>query len=62
MPEAVQYKVKNLVICQDRKYLGKAAYSPYIKNIDRRHEHKDISWNKLVNHLQNKLNGIPKLK
>jgi hypothetical protein len=62
MPDAVQYKVKNLVICQDRKYLGKAAYSPYIKNIDRRHEHKDISWNKLVNHLQNKLNGISKLK
>lgn len=62
MPEAAQYKVKNLVICQDRKYFGKSAYSSYINNIDRRHEHKDISWNKLVNHLQNRLNGISKLK
>jgi hypothetical protein len=60
--DAIQYKVKNLVICEDRKYLGKSAYSPYIKNIDRRHEYKDISWEKLINHLQNKLNNVSKFK
>lgn len=56
MPDAIQYKVENLIICEDRKYFGKSAYSSYITNIDRRHEHKEESWNKLINHLQNKLN------
>lgn len=60
--DAIQYKVKNLIICEDRKYLGKTAYSSYIKNIDRRHEHKESSWNQLINHLQNKLNNVSKFK
>ena len=55
LPDAMQYKIKNLVICEDRKYLGKSVYSPYIKNIDRKHEYKDESWNKMMSHLQLKL-------
>ena len=55
VPNAVQYKIKNLVICEDRKYLGKSAYSPYIKNIDRRHEYADESWNRMIEHLKYKL-------
>jgi len=62
MPDAIQYKVENLVICEDRKYVGKSAYSSYINNIDRRHEHKESSWNQLITHLQNKLNDISKFK
>ena len=55
-PDTTQYKIKNLVICEDRKYLGKQAYSLYIKNIDRRFEHKEESWNKMISHLK-KLNN-----
>jgi hypothetical protein len=54
-PDTIQYKLKNLVICEDRKYLGKSTYSSYIKNIDRRHEYKEESWNKMMNHLNLKL-------
>jgi hypothetical protein len=63
IPNAVQYKVKNLVICEDRKYLGKSTYSSYIKNIDRRYEYKEESWNKMMNHLKLKLsNDLSKSK
>lgn len=55
LPDAIQYKIKNLVICEDRKYLGKSVYSSYIKNIDRRHEYAKESWVKMMSHLQNKL-------
>lgn len=55
IPDAVQYKIKNLVICEDRKYLGKSAYSSYIKNIDRRYEYKEESWDKMINHLKSNL-------
>jgi len=61
-PNAIQYKIKNLVICEDRKYLGKTAYSSYIMNIDRKNENKDICWNQLLDHFKNKINGISKLK
>ena len=62
-PDTIQYKIKNLVICEDRKYLGKSIYSSYIKNIDRRYEYKEESWNKMINHLKLKLsNGMSKSK
>lgn len=59
---ATQYKVKNLVICEDRKYLGKTAYSSYIKPIDRRFEHQKTSWDRLINHLQTRIDDISKSK
>lgn len=55
---SLQYKIKNLVICEDRKYLGKSIYSSYIKNINRKDEYREESWSKLVSHLNNMKNKI----
>jgi len=54
IPNTVQYKVKNLVICEDRKYLGKASYSSYISNIDRKEKHKIETTPKMFEHLKSK--------
>jgi len=62
IPNAMQYKIKNLVICEDRKYLGKSTYSLYIKNIDRKYETKEINWVKMMSHLKNKINELSKSK
>lgn len=62
IPAAKQFKVKNLVITEDRKYVGKSVYSSYIKNIDRREEYKQESWDKMVHHMQKKLNELSESK
>ena len=57
IPNMIQYKIKNLVVCEDRKFLGwprNNIYSSYIKTIDRRNEDKQEVWNKLMLHLNNK--------
>jgi len=56
VPNATQYKVKNLVVCEDRKFLGRGVYSSYIKTIDRRNESKQEIWGKLISHLNTKIN------
>jgi hypothetical protein len=61
IPDAIQYKIKNLVICEDRKY-NETVYSSYVKNIDRKFSSYQSNWDKLVNHMQNKLNDISKFK
>jgi hypothetical protein len=62
IPNSKQFKIKNLVITEDRKYLGKSAYSNYIKNINRRDEHFQEVWNKMYHHMYNKIDGITKSK
>jgi hypothetical protein len=54
LPNTIQYKVKNLVICEDRKYLGKSSYSSYISNIDRKEEHKTETYSRMFEHLKSK--------
>tara|TARA_B110000285_G_C15082910_1_gene594501 strand:+ start:247 stop:1137 length:891 start_codon:yes stop_codon:yes gene_type:complete len=56
VPNATQYKVKNLVVCEDKKFHGRDTYSSYIKTIDRKNENKKEIWDKLISHLNNKLN------
>jgi hypothetical protein len=62
IPAAKQFKVKNLVIAEDRKYVGKSVYSSYIKSIDRREDYRQESWSKMVQHMQIKLNELSKSK
>ncbi len=62
IPNSKQFKIKNLVITEDRKYLGRSAYSNYIKNINRRDEYFQEVWNKMYQHLYNKIDGITKSK
>lgn len=54
IPGAIQYKIENLVVCEDRKYLGKSLYSNYIDVIDRKEEHKQETYNKMLEHLKMK--------
>ena len=54
IPNTIQYKIKNLVICEDRKYLGKSTYSNYIDTIDRKEEHKQETYNRMLEHLRTK--------
>jgi len=62
IPNSKQFKIKNLVITEDRKYLGKSIYSSYIKNINRRDEHFHEVWNKMYYHMYNKIDGTTKSK
>ena len=62
IPNSKQFKIKNLVITEDRKYLGKSIYSSYIKNINRRDEHFHEVWNKMYHHMYNKIDGTTKSK
>jgi len=55
-PEITQFKIKNLVICEDYKHTPRTTYSKYLKTIDRKLEYFNSSWEIMINHLQNKLN------
>lgn len=56
-PEITQFKIKNLVICEDYKHTSRTTYSKYIKTIDRKLEYFDSSWEKMINHLSTKLSN-----
>jgi hypothetical protein len=58
IPDAIQYKAKNLVICEDRKY-NKDTYTFYTKSINRKFDNWQSGWDKLMEHLKNKVNGAP---
>jgi hypothetical protein len=62
IPDAKQFKVKNLVVTEDRKYVGKSIYSSYIKNINRREDYRQESWIKMMQHMKIKLNELSKSK
>lgn len=62
IPGTMQYKIKNLIVCEDRKYLEKSTYSKYIDIIDRKSEHEQENWEKMMSHLKNKINELSKSK
>ncbi len=54
-PTAIQFKIKNLVVCEDFKYMNRKMYNPYVNFIDRKYDLYHENRNKLVKHFQNKL-------
>jgi hypothetical protein len=54
-PNAIQFKIKNLVVCEDFKYMNRKTYDPYIQFINRKEDFYQENWNKLIKHFQNKL-------
>jgi hypothetical protein len=49
IPNAIQYKLKNLVVCEDKKYVDNF-YKDYVVSNDRKHDPELNSWNKLIQH------------
>jgi hypothetical protein len=57
IPDVTQYKIKNLVICEDYRYINRTLYSSYLKTINRKEDPlNQISWNKMTEHLIKSLN------
>lgn len=52
IPDVTQYKVKNLIVCEDYKHTNRTLYSKYVKVIDRKMEFYNEVWNKFVLELQ----------
>ena len=53
IPGAVQYKIKNLVVCEDKKYLIRQNYKNYIVAKDVKNDHFKSTWKKLMQHYEN---------
>jgi hypothetical protein len=51
---AIQFKIKNLVVCEDFKYMNRKTYNPYVNFLDRKNDFYEENWNKLTKHFQNK--------
>jgi hypothetical protein len=49
LPNAIQFKLKNLVVCEDKKYIDNF-YKDYVVSKDRKHDPELDSWNKLIQH------------
>lgn len=49
IPGTIQFKLKNLVVCEDKKYVDNF-YKDYVVAYERKHDHKLDSWNRLVQH------------
>jgi hypothetical protein len=52
---AIQFKIKNLVVCEDFKYMNRKIYNPYVNFLDKKNDFYEENWNKLIKHFQNKL-------
>jgi len=50
IPNATQFKIKNLIVCQDKMYGDNTLYKNNIKSFNRKHDPELDSWNKLINH------------
>lgn len=50
IPDTIQYKIKNLVTCQDKTYSDNTLYKNYVKSFNRKHDPELDSWNKLIKH------------
>jgi len=55
IPNATQYKIKNLVVAEDYTYMDRTLYSNYVKTINRKQDLFQEGWNKMINHLQNNI-------
>jgi len=53
IPNSIQFKIKNLVVCEDRLYLSNNIYKNYVKTYNRRYDTQLDSWNKLTQHGNN---------
>jgi hypothetical protein len=57
IPNVTQYKIKNLVICEDYKHIDRTLYNSYLKSINRKEDPlNQISWKKMAEHLIKSLN------
>jgi len=56
VPDAIQYKIKNLVVCQDKKYIGNNLYKNYVNTINRKHDDYDYIWGRLIENGEKILN------
>lgn len=55
IPNTTQYKIKNLVVAEDYKYIDRTLYSKYLKSINRKQDLFQIGWNKMVSHLHSNI-------
>jgi len=55
IPNVTQYKMKNLVVAEDYRYLDRTLYNNYLKSINRKQDLFQIGWDKMINHLQNNI-------
>lgn len=55
IPNVTQYKIKNLIIAEDYRYINRTLYDDYVKTINRKQDLHQIGWNKMINHLQNNI-------
>lgn len=53
-PNAVQYKIKNLVITEDCKYTKSSLYDNYVHSLNRKHDYYDTNVEIMYNHFKNK--------
>jgi hypothetical protein len=50
IPNSTQFKIKNLIVCQDKTYSNNTLYKNYVKSFSRKHDPELDSWNKLIKH------------
>jgi hypothetical protein len=55
IPDATQYKIKNLVVAEDYKYINRELHSNYLKSINRKQDLFQMGWDKMINHLKNNI-------
>jgi hypothetical protein len=55
IPNTTQYKIKNLIVAEDYKYIDRTLYDNYLRSINRKQDLFQTGWNKMINHLQNNI-------
>jgi hypothetical protein len=55
IPNTTQYKIKNLVVAEDYKYIDRGLYSNYLKSINRKQDLFQTGLSKMISHLQNNI-------
>lgn len=55
IPNTTQYKIKNLVVAEDYKYIDRTLYKNYLKSINRKQDLFQEGWDKMNLHLQNNI-------
>jgi hypothetical protein len=58
LPDAIQYKIKNLVVCEDYTYLNRNPYKKYLCSLDKKKDLIQQSSAQLHNHLISKIKQL----
>ena len=58
LPDALQYKVKNLVVCEDYTYLNRNPYKGYLHSLNKKEDLKVKTSTQLQNHLTSKIKQL----